>query len=56
MFNELIEKIEMFSAEKINGASEQRLHIHYNCVGVIKTRPAPEEGKKASVLTAFQMP
>ena len=36
MLNELIEKIEVFNAEKIDGVWEQRLRIHYNCVGVIE--------------------
>ena len=36
MLNELIEKIEVFNAEKINGVWEQRLRIHYNCVGTIE--------------------
>ena len=36
MLNELIEKIEVFNAEKIDGVWEQRLHIHYNCVGTIE--------------------
>ena len=43
----LIEKIEVFSAEKIDGVWEQRLRIHYNCVGGIEIPeliplPAPE--------------
>ena len=47
MLNELIEKIEVFNAEKIDGVWEQRLRIHYNCVGVIEIPeliplPAPE--------------
>ena len=47
MLNELIEKIEVFNAEKIDGLWEQRLRIHYNCVGVIEIPdliplPAPE--------------
>ena len=36
MLNELIEKIEVFNAEKIVGVWEQRLRIHYNCVGTIE--------------------
>ena len=36
MLNELIEKIEVFNAEKIHGVWEQRLRIHYNCVGTIE--------------------
>ena len=47
MLNELIEKIEVFNAEKIDRVWEQRLRIHYNCVGVIEIPdliplPAPE--------------
>jgi DNA invertase Pin-like site-specific DNA recombinase len=47
MLNELIEKIEVHQAEKINGVWEQRLVIHYNCVGTIfipevLPLPAPE--------------
>ena len=33
MLNELIEKIEVFNAEKIDGEWVQRLRIHYNCMG-----------------------
>lgn len=36
MLNELIEKIEVFNAEKIDGVWEQRLRIHHNCVGMIE--------------------
>ena len=36
ILNELIEKIEVFNAEKIDGVWEQRLRIHYNCVGTIE--------------------
>lgn len=39
MLNELIEKIEVFNAEKIDGVWEQRLRIHYNCVGTIEIPP-----------------
>ncbi len=35
MLNELIERIEVRQAEKIDGKWEQRLTIHYNCVGAI---------------------
>ena len=47
MLNELIEKIEVFNAEKVDGVWEQRLRIHYNCVGAIEITdliplPAPE--------------
>ena len=36
LLNELVEKIEVFNAEKIDGVWEQRLRIHYNCVGTIE--------------------
>ena len=47
MLNELIKKIEVFNAEKVDGVWEQRLRIHYNCVGAIEIPdliplPAPE--------------
>ena len=47
MLNELIEKIEVFNTEKVDGVWEQRLRIHYNCVGAIEIAdliplPAPE--------------
>ena len=35
MLNELIEKIEVHQAEKIDGVWVQKLTIHYNCVGAI---------------------
>ena len=36
MLNELIEKIEVYHAEKLNGLQVQRLTIHYNCVGTME--------------------
>ena len=45
MVNELIDHIEVHQAEKVNGIWEQRLTIHYNCVGVIdipETLPMPD--------------
>lgn len=39
MLNELVEKIEVYNAEKIDGVWEQRLRIHYNCVGEITISP-----------------
>ena len=33
MLNELIDRIEVHQAEKIDGEWVQRLRIHYNCVG-----------------------
>ena len=44
MLNELIDYIEVYQAEKIDGVWEQRLTIHYNCVGAIfipETFPFP---------------
>lgn len=44
MLNELVEKIEVYHVEKIDGVWEQRLRIHYNCVGEItipKMLPLP---------------
>lgn len=35
MLNELIDKIEVYQAEKIDGKKVQRLKIHYNCIGAI---------------------
>jgi len=35
MLNELIERIEVFHAEKIDGVHVQKLIIHYNCIGSI---------------------
>ena len=35
MLNELIEKIEVYHAQKVDGRWEQRLTIHYNCIGPI---------------------
>lgn len=47
MLNELVERIEVHKAEKINGVWEQRLIIHYNCIGSIEIPdilplPAPD--------------
>jgi len=36
MLNELIEKIEVHQAEKVDGVQVQRLNIHYNCVGTLE--------------------
>ena len=36
MLSELIEKIEVFHAEKIDGVTVQRLNIYYHCVGEIE--------------------
>lgn len=47
MLTELIDRIEVYQSEKIDGVWQQRLTIHYNCVGVITIPeevplPAPE--------------
>ena len=36
ILNELIEKIEVYQSEKIDGKTVQRLKIHYNCIGTMK--------------------
>ena len=36
MLNELIEKIEVHQAERIDGKTVQKLTIHYNCIGAIE--------------------
>ena len=44
MLNELINRIEVHQAEKINGEWIQRLTIHYNCIGALfipDTEPLP---------------
>lgn len=44
MLNELVEKIEVYHAEKNDGVWERRLRIHYNCVGeitILKMPPLP---------------
>ena len=35
MLNELVDFIEVYHAEKIDGVWKQRLRIHYNCIGSI---------------------
>ena len=41
MLNELIEKIEVHQAEKVDGVWQQKLTIHYHCVGVVSIPRAP---------------
>jgi DNA invertase Pin-like site-specific DNA recombinase len=41
MLNELIEKIEVFQAEKCPNEHHQRLRIHYNCVGTMEIPDIP---------------
>ena len=36
MLTELIERIEVYQSEKIDGRHHQRLTIHYNCIGAIE--------------------
>ena len=36
MLNELIERIEVYHAEKVDGVHRQKLTIHYNCIGSIE--------------------
>lgn len=36
MLNELIDKIEVFHAQRIDGVNVQKLIIHYNCIGTIE--------------------
>ncbi len=36
MLNELIARIEVHQASKVDGINRQRLTIHYNCVGAIE--------------------
>ena len=35
MLNELIDKIEVYQSEKIDGKTVQRLKIHYTCIGTL---------------------
>ena len=42
MLNELVEKIEVYNADKIDGEWVQRLRIHYNCVGEMNIPNEPE--------------
>jgi len=48
MLSELIEKIEVFHAEKKDGVTVQRLRIFYNCVGEIEL---PEIKEAPAVMT-----
>ena len=50
MLSELIEKIEVFHAEKVNGVTVQRLNIHYHCVGEIEL---PEVAEIPTVMTSI---
>ena len=36
MLNALIERIEVYHAEKIDGKKQQKITIHYNCIGAIE--------------------
>jgi hypothetical protein len=41
MLNEMIDFIEVFHAEKVDGIWQQRLRIHYNCAGAITIPELP---------------
>ena len=41
MLNELIQRIEVHQAEKLDGVQVQRLTIHYNCVGTLDIPDEP---------------
>ena len=49
MLSELIEKIEVFHAEKEDGVTVQRLNIHYHCVGEIEL---PEVAEIPALVTS----
>lgn len=52
VLNELIERIEVFHAEKVNGVQVQRLTIHYNCVGTLTIpQDVPLDGPKVLIQT-----
>jgi len=42
MLNELIEKIEVYQAEKGQGEHSQKLRIHFNCIGSIEIPEIPQ--------------
>ena len=48
MLSELIEKIEVYHAEKTSGVTIQRLNIHYHCVGELEL---PEIAEIPTVMT-----
>ena len=48
MLNELIERIEVYHAEKVDGVRIQRLNIHYNCIGQIEIPDAITPAVKAN--------
>ena len=41
MLNELIQRIEVHQAEKLDGVQVRRLTIHYNCVGTLDIADEP---------------
>ena len=47
MLSELIEKIEVYHAEKIEGQTVQRLNIYYNFVGELEL---PESAEQLEVI------
>ena len=42
MLNELIERIEIYHSEKVDGVHVQRIAIRYNCVGAIEIPVLPK--------------
>ena len=51
MLGELISHIEVFQAEKIDGVHQQRLRIHYHCVGEIEIPDTLLEAPEVSMKT-----
>lgn len=41
MLNELVERIDVFHAERVEGEHRQKVRIHYNCVGTIDIPALP---------------
>ena len=63
MLNELIEKIEVYHAERENGVNKQRVRIHYTCVGSIEIPDYPKLPKtevtvntRQGVATTYEPP
>ena len=49
MLSELIDRIEVHNAEKVDGVNVQKLTIHYNCVGTLEI-PDREHLEKPSII------
>jgi hypothetical protein len=54
MLSELIEKIEVYHAEKIDGMTVQRLNIYYNFVGVIELPEFSEQPRNEIIINTRQ--